>query len=74
MDYVVLTTPSCVKCKTLKKIAQDRTLTNIEFVELSSERGQQLKTGLNISAVGVLVEVQTGKMLTATETQAVIRN
>lgn len=60
--YFVLTTPTCVKCKVIKSITDDRNLP-IEFVFASSEEGKALRQEFKVMGAGIIVDRETGNTI-----------
>lgn len=59
--HIVITTNGCVKCKTVKLLAEGRGLLDkIDFIPYSSIEGKRLAKKFNIKSAGVIIDTETG--------------
>lgn len=62
--YVVLATPTCRKCRTLRQVfVEERSRGDVKFVDILTNEGQRLLKRYKKVEPGQIVDTSTGKIL-----------
>lgn len=72
--YFVLTTPTCTRCRVLKKLVTEWEITHlVEFVAAGSDEGKLLSAMHLVRGAGFVIDKQTSKVVELSEAANKVR-
>jgi hypothetical protein len=68
--FVVLTTPTCTKCKVIKDLVRSNDVLSVEFMDAKTPEGKAFAKQYKIMGAGIITDTQTGQQVTFTDVLA----